>query len=372
MMKKTEDIEIAKNSFDRKKVEQVFFPLDLLLLGSGCQIFRQNTFAHVLNWFIILVVVSCEVLHTTFIYGPALKLDKNFLTNVMYPVFFVSGIIYMIVINNNRKTLREILETVIQNLDSQRKNKLYRSALLGSIISWALIFNFYGCYIIMSWIHKEGTPYHMHWFLRLTACIFLTHNWVVGGIHVYNFFVRAITEYEMMYFDRLLWQMQAQMYRPTPTQVCRDRMRIMVIKERFVHATGIIPVLWFLKEFIYFSGILMNLKETFLNQEYLIMSIMVYVIPLTLIISTVVSLMFVTDNCNCEITVKIDEVAREILNKEEASVWQPVLYQLDSEKKFKCRAWNLFVINKYLILSFLSSLITFSALFTQISDSMEH
>ena len=54
----------------------------------------------------------------------------------------------------------------------------------------------------------------------------------------------------------------------------------------------------------------MNLKATFSNQEYFIMSIMTYVIPLTLIISTVISLMVFTDNCVTEVSLKIDEVIR--------------------------------------------------------------
>lgn len=369
---KTGAAELTKNPAEGKEVEEVFSPLNFLLLGSGCQLFRRNPISHVLNWFIILLVITCEALYTFLVAWPALKLDKNFLTNVMYPVFFASGIIYMIVININRKELCNILKTVVHDLDIKRKNKLYRSALLGSIISWALIFNFYGCYIAMGWFHPKGSPYHMEWTMRLAACIFLTHNWVVGGIHVYNFFVRAIKEFELMYFDSLLRKMETTLYRPTPTQVCRDRLRIMALKENFVQATGVIPVLWFLKEFIYFSGILMNLKATFSNQEYFIMSIMVHVVPLTIIVSTVISLMFVTDNCNAEIHTKIDEAARTILEKEEVSVWQPVLNQLDCEKRFQFRAWNLFDINKYLILAFVSSLITFSALFTQISDSMDN
>ena len=339
-------------------------------MGSGCQIYRKSALTNVLNWIIIVAVVSCEVYHVVLVNGPRLKLDKEFLSNVMYPVFYASGIIYMVVVNRNRETLRDILDTVTLHLDSNRKKRLHRFALQGSFVSFALVINFYVCYFVMGWIHKEGSPYFMDWTLRLTACVFLSHNWVVGGIHVYNFFVRAITEYELMYFDKLIWQMQANGFRPTPNKVCLERMKTMAMKETFVRVTGIIPVLWFLKEFIYLSGILMNLKATFSNQEYFIMSIMTYVIPLTLIISTVISLMVFTDNCVAEISAKIDEATRVILEKEEASKWFPVLSQLDSQKKFQFRAWNLFDINKYLILSFAASLITFSALFIQISDSM--
>ena len=367
MPSKKEDVEKAPET---NAVGNVFGPLNSVLLGSGCQIYRKSAWAHVLNWIIIMAVVLCEMYHVVLVNGPRLKLDKEFLSNVMYPVFYASGIIFMVVVNQNRSTLRKILDTVTQDLDYHRQKRLHRFALKGSLVSFALVINFYFCYFVMGWIHKEGSPYFMDWTLRLTACVFLSHNWVVGGIHVYNFFVRAITEYELMYFDKLVWQMQANRFRPTPNQVCLERLKVMAMKETFVRVTGIIPVLWFLKEFIYLSGILMNLKATFSNQGYFMMSIMTHVIPLTLIISTVISLMLFTDNCVTELSTKIEEVKRVILEKEEASNWFPVLSQLDSEKHFQFRAWNLFDVNKYLILSFVASLITFSALFIQISDSM--
>jgi len=290
----------------------------------------------------------------------------------MYPVFYASGVIYIIVINRNRLTLKTVLESSVQGLKKERINRLRRYAILSSIWSWMLIFNFYICYlIVMPSLYPEGSPFFIPLSLRVTACIFLSHNWVVGGIHVYNFIVKAMTESELEYMDRLLWLMNARDFRPSVTQVCLERKRILQLKESFVTATGIIPVLWFLKEFIYFSGILMNLKATFSNQQYFIMSLLVHVVPLTIIVSTVISLMFVTDDCNNDIRNKIDEVSLVIIEKEMDVVkWQPLLNQLQSEKQFEYRAWNLFDINKYLLLSFVASLITFSALFTQISDGM--
>jgi hypothetical protein len=198
----------------------------------------------------------------------------------------------------------------------------------------------------------------------------MSHNWRIGGCLVFCFFIRLITENEKTFFE----EMEAQFYSKTPSaspqHLTLCRRKIVASKESLCDFYSIIPVLWYLQEFIYLSGIIISTNSSYQNYG-LVMFVMKDVFPSLFSGGTLMYLCIVSDTSITFTRRKLSAMTTKIIERGETETWRDFLDQVQEEKNFSFMAWNLFPINKTFMLPFISSIITFTVLFIQLSDKLD-
>ena len=109
--------------------------LDAVLLASGCQLYRRGCCAHFVNAFMIFLLIICY--SGTIVDSITLSQVNGGLTILMYMERYsseVSGIVFIIVMNVNRKRMVNLTETMTMSLTDAQRNSLSRHALLSLLL----------------------------------------------------------------------------------------------------------------------------------------------------------------------------------------------------------------------------------------------
>ena len=205
--------------------------------------------------------------------------------------------------------------------------------------------------------------------------ILMLHNWRLGGCLVYIFFIKVIDSCEQSFFQIMENSLSSDKFSfISPDYVCLRRRKMVEFKRALVSYYSIIPVLFYLQEFVYMSGNLLVYQRSWHDNNYnnqsLVFIITVQILPL-LVSSTSLVYLCITAGNSCQfVQEKLDKLMTLIIERKQSDLWHDFLIQIEQEKHFSYSSWNLFPINKPLMLHFISSLITFTVLFIQLSTSL--
>ena len=348
-------------------VYSIFWPLDYILLGSGCQLFQRTRLVRILNTLQIILLVMTQ-LHFFYSWSFLLKLNSELLSRLMIYVYFIFGHCFSSVFIRNKSRLRSLLISLISPLEEEKRGKLKRICFITALLSF-LIFA-YQSVLLLSIAFQEPNPedpYQIGLFQILTYIWTLTNNWMIGGAGIYTFFVKSIQEYEESFFDRI----ENSLKLLTPGSVLLQRKKVNKKKECFLTLMSYLPCLWFVYLFISATGFIMSLTSEW-NRNHLLVTILGFGPPMLLNIVMIVYLTLTASHCMDVIRNRLEELSEDIARRPDVIQWQIVLTQIEEDKRFEFTAWGFFDINKRLELSFLASLISFTALFTQMSSNLSN
>ena len=351
----------------------VFRPLNWLLLGSGCQLFYENSYLRILNRVVVVFILVFQSWHL-YLKAPVISFNRFFLSQFMWPLYFLLGIPYIYIMNKNRKHLNNLLNTLVSQLDHEARRSLWLFSMFASIVGFGryITYLIYFFYIVLA---KEKLPNLGDEPNKVLLCMFILmfHNWRAGGCLVYIFFIKVIDFCEKSFFQIMENSLSSdKICFISPDYVCLRRRKMVEFKRALVSYYSIIPVLFYLQEFAYMSGTLLVYESVWHKSQSLVFVITIQILPLVASSTSLVYLC-ITAGDSCQfVQEKLDRLLTLIIERKKSDLWHDFLLQVEQERHFSYSAWNLFPINKPLILHFISSLITFTVLFTQLSTSLSN
>lgn len=351
----------------------VFGSLNTVLLGSGCQIYYPYKFSKILNRLQVLLVfltTTCYLVFDVMYF----KFDRYFLTNSVWSLYLILGFAYIVVLNRNRKYLGRFVTTLLSKLSSQSKKSLRRFCIISATLSWVRFIDYAVCVITTNQLIPQNSVFEANLVVKpqgILMCMLyqLLHNWRIGGCMIFIFFIKLIHESEVAFFADMECSFFKKIPSISPTELTLARRRILNFKDRLCRLYSTVPVFWYLQEFFYMSGVVISMKSSYeYNSWYFF--IMMNVCPLLLSGGTLMYLCIVADTSLEFTRHKLDRMVTRIIERGETSLWKDFMNQVQEEKNFSYMAWSVFPMNKALMLSFVSSMITFTVLFIQLSEKM--
>ena len=125
---------------------EVFRPLNWVLLGSGCQLFYENHFFRNLNRVVVVFILILQSWHL-YLKASMIHFDRYFLSQFMWPLYFLLGIPYIYIMNKNRKHLNNLLNTLISQLDHEARRSLWFFSVFASIVGFSRLIYYLICYL---------------------------------------------------------------------------------------------------------------------------------------------------------------------------------------------------------------------------------
>jgi len=194
--------------------------------------------------------------------------------------------------------------------------------------------------------------------------------WVFGGVPLYLFVLKAVKMMEHNVMLQILNELKDTTL--TPQQACYRVMNILETKSEIVCLFSIFPCTWFF--YIFANAIVVMsvqqsgsafteliTKENAMNWEGIFLTYEFFAI-----IILVIHVMFLAESISKESKLLMGKVSVQLTRRNNIMVWSSVLEALEMLHKFQLTAWNLFDINKQLMLYFVSSLVTLTIMFLQL------
>lgn len=373
------------------------FPIDSLLFLSGCRIFIPKSFySRVINTLLSIIMI-CVILSNLILLIIEWHSMKNFVLVLLSLIVFFSGSIYFIIkIILKRNKIQDNVIQVLKELPENKRKSFKRYSTFITLMG----FNFNFGFVICCSIHLILWNSH-DLFIGIRQAIIFSCS-VFGSINnamaLFYSLLQLIKIWEEFYFEKLEKKIKLQFIskqlKSTSNscnssdtlssiikQMIRDRQRMSRIKNEMVNFFGIVIVSWFLYTFLIISGwIVFNQANTGK------LNFIVYYV-----------LFFVGEGsvCGCLMLmmVLVDDIKEFVRNQsrlmielfysnfddENQSNINFILHYKITLKEFEkeCNSFSfspcgLFLFNKKLLLSFVTSIITFTALFVQIGNSISY
>ena len=202
-----------------------------------------------------------------------------------------------------------------------------------------------------TWIAVVRT--FLSFFSELNAC-------GVGGFGVFMFFLKVIHYHEHDVMEDLLSRIESKMVQPF--EVYLKIQRFLDIKECFCQSMSFIPFLMFGFAFVRASIDIFKLQvaDNLLGNTYSMLFLMLFAIEMVILaLST-------SSACN-SIRKLLTALEKKIVTSTSDLIpWTPTLNKISEAKRYEFRVWDLFSINNKVLLTLVSSLVTFTVLFIQI------
>ena len=321
---------------------EVFRPLNWVLLGSGCQLFYENHFFRILNRVVVVFILIFQSWHL-YLKSSVIQFDRFFLSQFMWPLYFLLGLPYIYIMNKNRKHLNNLLNTLISQLDHEARRSLWFFSVLASIVAFGRYINYIICYLYIV-IQGEKLPYLGNESDNVLLCmsILMLHNWRLGGCLVYIFFIKVIDSCERSFFEIMENSLSSNKFSfISPDYVCLRRRKMVEFKRALVSYYSIIPVLFYLQEFVYMSGTLLVYQSIWHKRSFVFV-ISAQVLPLVTSSTSLVYLCITAGNSCQFVQEKLDKLMTLIIERKKSDLWHDFLIQIEQERHFSYSAWNLF------------------------------
>jgi len=219
--------------------------------------------------------------------------------------------------------------------------------------------------------------YDVYLYLRFLVFIpFHRSHWSSLSVIVYMYFINIINKIELKFLTSTLSKVEESVIAENTIScrhVLRMRCKIADIRHQFEACVNVFPFLWFSALFISSSGHLQLIKNygdhgthSHVTTNWLIMELLSYAINACFAFRLLIKIRAENNDINHQCVLLSQSIIRNVHNVE---FKQSLLNDLEKGQSIEATGWSLFVLDKSLILSFVGSLITFSILFTQISEN---
>ena len=142
---------------------------------------------------------------------------------------------------------------------------------------------------------------------------------------------------------QFLQKIQKQSKSSTPGNVCNQQRKLCVFKNFVQDRFSILPVLWFLKEFVFCLGLVLNQQESWAKEN----ATFYFLTNLPAFYSLLVHIFLVcyVDHCKQGVDKEIDRLTHS-LSSQDYEKWQMIISELDRAKEFNYTASSLFDVKK--------------------------
>lgn len=356
--------EFASRDQNSSNMEE-FECLDVILMISGCKIFIHNPCMRIINHMMRMMIIICYV--ATFVYS----LESSFKTGgVLYLTVVerysqeLCGLFFIFTINWNARDIRKLLTDARNSLKPEQLSSLRVHA----IVSMFVICMTLGQDVALSYYHLFYTVYvddAGHIFLDMARSFHFFNSWLLGGCAVYAFFVKIIQFRDENYFESLRVN-AADLVPENAARLALERRNVMIARNRLLKTFSLIPCLWFLHTFIKAPCLVLQLGHWFhypIEQAWRI-------IPLVYQILAVAYLVFLCDASTQYTRKKVDDVVVEMMSKNSIIAMDVFVTELERSGEQQFTVWKTLVINRKFFLAFVSSLVTFTVFFIEITEEV--
>lgn len=349
-----------------------FLPLNLALSLYGCSILSYHRkwasiLIKLINYFQFGLIFSLNVILCHQNYG-VLNLQKGFIYAFTH---FLQNLLAALTIGiffKNRQKLTFLLESlqVYWSHGNGRHLKIFST--ISAIVSvlWSSWLSAVYIYLTI----QEEDPVRKRW-LPVYA-VTKWNGWDSSMILTYVFFVKGIHFMEMSLIDNSIGQLTKLKVDPSEfKKTSRCLYLISEMKNALMDTFGMIPSCWFLWGFIKSTVGIYAIGN---QKENIILGINMQFLQLSVLLSLLLYLIFATGSIEKSKEERFDRLLLSIKEKVEEGHLEclSLIDQIRELRGFSYRAWDLFEINKGILLPFISNLVCFTVLFVQLAGTLTH
>lgn len=349
------------------KIKSAFMPLNVIFIMSGCPIYSSRYC--VINLLHYVHGIAVILAHLVFIHfnTPSMSENKLLITEKAKGILQqFMAIIFVVVVTRNRKKLVRLLDLLSRHLNRQDFDSLKHYAFFLSVAFFVKLAG--DIYVSYTYIRRCHNPFEsLLWFsVEVTACIY-------GGVPCFLFVLKAIQMMEKNVSEKLLQGLKKNLCFVTPPEVSLNVKSIVEYKSRLETLFSCIPCCWFFYVFAQVVVVILELQFNYSNlsqRKSLTFQNIFEIVEPVFVVLLLIYLLFVAESVSAESKLLMEKLSIEIIKKNDVKNWSNVMIDLETTQSFELTAWDLFVINKQLLLSFTSSLVTFTVLFVQLVNNI--
>lgn len=332
-------------------------PVDFLMLLDGTKLCSSRLSITIIN---NLQAVILSVIHCYFF---TLAVEDFNPTSLAYAVdeilSAILGISIIILMRRMKKNLVPNLKIILESLTAKHKQELKKTSwklCIRSCISISLFLVIHG-YMIFT--VRDGFVIY-----RICLTYAYLQCWIFIGTVLYTFCLHAIELYEKDALQIVTQEVSKGIRIPKSSMLLVLK-HLLEIKINITNSFSIIPCLWYLWFFHRSVHTIISFSRDYVVDSY------GDIAEIILVIVFLLDMMIKAGSCMKSSSDSLDKLSRVIIVYEvDSRDYSVILQQIEVNKRFEYRAWNLFSINKSLLLSFTSSLLTFTVLFVQLSYTL--
>ena len=347
-------------------------PLNWNLMMSGCTIYPpKNKLLRLLIYLQALVIILIQVFFCFAVLNggtnPDIPVPILIIWQVMFTLCCVITIIFLLVY---KRKILEIMERLDSLLTRQDYKQLYTFTLLILVGKLVLMAVSSWSYMILNiWIHylKTGTISYRYY---LWIWVSLNDRALIS-ISVYLTVLKVIHLAEKRCIRSLISMIcvgseNKNLSSVSAKTVFHEVDAFVQVKDDAMKILSIFPFLFFCYMFVESVGLIIELQASLLKKQIVYSCFLVSRLCVTLILAFVMS--FMTSNFCSESKKKLKELQLNIISSRNSAKWNYVFEKIKEAKDYEYNAYGLFRMNKQLVLTFCSSLITFTVLFVQLMN----
>ena len=353
-------------------METSFSFINSVFAASGCRVYPSRyAFLNFLDTLHCLLLITCQL--GLLIYSiPQRDLGQlNFVEKVRSVLHKLMSVIFVIIIRRNRKSLRKLLDIIARHLTRKDLDSLTLFARIFSVNYWIFI----ACNWLISVSYDFKKPYFID-VMDLLEVFPQFIGWIFGGVSCFMFVILALKYMEKNVISNLCEEMKTEPSSLTPSQVSLRIRNIYEVKAQLENVFSCIPCFWyfyvFAKVLVIFINLQLNYSAALGNTTkfhtdpddifFMIQSIMTFFV--------LILLLFVSESMSKNSRELTEKLFIAIVKKNDTKAWLNSMTDLEAVQSFELTAWDLFSINKKLLLYFTSSLVTFTVLFAQVVNKL--
>ena len=351
-------------------------PLNWNLMMSGCTIYPpKNKLLRLLLFLqVLFIILSQFYLCFTMFFGIT-KLDIPLPIMMFWHVFYaICCIITIVFLLLYRRKILEIMERLDSLLTPQDYKDLYTFTLLTLVGKLILMTVTDWPFIILHTRldYSETGMFYYRNFLWIWGSL---NDRALISVSVYLTVLKVIHLAEKRSIRSLISMTCVALERKGLSSVSAKTIfhevdRFICVKDDAMKILSILPFLSFSYMFVESVGSIIQLQTNISKKPILYSCIIVGRLCVNVILAFLMSYM-TSDFCS-ESEKELKELQLNVVNSRGAEKWNVVFDKIREAKKYSYNAYGFFRINKQLLLTFCSSLITFTVLFVQLINPDEY
>ena len=325
------------------------------LFTSRSPFLKLTVFVHEFNLFAVhIILTSYSVISIN------VQRNSSLFFEIWGTVHDIIAMTTLVLFWKSRVELLDLMNCVFGYLSDKDIKHLNRVSMFffATGITFISIFRFLS-FIVCYW--NTGIP--LNWLFTICITYVQFHMWDYLISVVYIVFITMIHFAEQHALATLL----NQGFLMNPVTVYDEIRKFILIKDKFVASVSYLPPLLFF--FVFGQSVATIIMyqvapATEISFEKTYVQINVSRLLINLILLSYMSVL--TSNLSKKSQEKLDCLESKIVHSKNKQRWTCVLEKIKEAKGYEFKAYGYFSINKQLLLSFLSSLVTFTVLFVQL------
>ena len=343
-----------------------FACLDIILLASGCKVFRHGWLIKLLDTIMLLFIISCygASLYST-IYLAISEKTKETAVNVLISVMEqysneIGGLLFIITIRHNRFNMMHELTSLVAPLSPKQRISLKKHSVfclfmvIMTIVQEAIFTRFH---LQTNSFQNIDQAHKIRDWLKFSNNM---NSWLIGGCCIFAFFVKTIKFNEENYFNQLEQNINDLQPDDLPRLVL-ERDSAINKRRTLIKTFGIIPCFWLLHVLISAPVVALSLSSDvshFVEKAWTVLPLIYNMIALGLVI-------YQCDSCGHLTRKRMKDIKMKLFTQRKMETMGLFVDELEKSAEEYFTIWKTITMNRQLYLAFLCTIVTFTILVLQ-------